>query len=72
MGLSRISSDVHFIEETVIKFLCSYLSTAVNCGIISYSHEIGIVQISHYTAQHGGSCVWFMYLYFMMKFDEHT
>lgn len=69
MGLSRVSSDVRFMEEIVVKFLCRCLSTALNYGIISYISEIETVQISHYTAQHGGSCVWFMYLYFTMKFD---
>lgn len=69
MGLWKVSSDVHFMEETVVKFLCRCLSTALNDGIISYSPDIERVQISHYTAQHGGSSVWFTYLNFIVKFD---
>lgn len=57
---------MHFMKETVVKFLCRCLSTALNYDIISYSPEIEIVQISHYTAQHERSCVWFMYLYFII------
>lgn len=69
LGLSRVSSDMGFMEEIVGKFLGRCLSTALNYGITSYSPEIETVQISHYTVRHGGSCVWFMYLYFTMKFD---